>query len=79
MNTRKVRLWRCKWCGHEEPVTENDLQELSPVMSSTGAIKVTCPNCGAYTISKPFDATFQGGEFLVVVPRLRKGRNHESK
>ena len=52
-DTMKIRLWRCLNCGHEEPVTDNDIQELSPVVSATGAIKISCPNCGAYTISKP--------------------------
>ena len=49
----KVKFWTCGNCGHEEPITDNDLQELNPVVSSAGAIKISCPNCGAYTISKP--------------------------
>lgn len=51
----KVKFWTCGNCGHEEPITDNDLQELNPVVSSTGAIKISCPNCGAYMISKPFN------------------------
>lgn len=73
----KIKFWRCGNCGHEEPVTENDLQELSPVVSSTGAIKISCPNCGAYTISKSFDRSCRGGSFLVVRPHIkRKGYGH---
>lgn len=53
----KVKFWTCGNCGHEEPITDNDLQELNPVVSSAGAIKISCPNCGAYTISKPFDSS----------------------
>lgn len=70
---RQVRFWTCGNCGHEEPITDNDLQELSPVVSSAGAIKISCPNCGAYTISKPFDSSCMGGSFLVVRPHIRKG------
>lgn len=69
----QVSFWVCNNCGHEEPVTNNDLQELSPVVSSTGAIKISCPNCGAYTVSKPFDRSCTGGAFLVVRPHIRKG------
>lgn len=74
----KVKFWHCKNCGHEEPVTNGDIPELNPVASSTGAIKVSCPNCGAYTISKPFDETFQGGQFLVVRPHIKRRCNHGS-
>lgn len=35
----KVKFWTCGNCGHEEPITDNDLQELNPVVSSAGAIK----------------------------------------
>lgn len=69
----KVKFWVCGNCGHEEPITDNDLQELNPVVSSAGAIKISCPNCGAYTISKPFDSSCMGGSFLVVRPHIRKG------
>lgn len=69
----KVKFWTCGNCGHEEPITDNDLQELNPVVSSAGAIKISCPNCGAYTISKPFDSSCMGGSFLVVRPHIRKG------
>ena len=68
----KVKFWTCGNCGHEEPITDNDLQELNPVVSSAGAIKISCPNCGAYTISKPFDSSCMGGSFLVV-PTYPKG------
>lgn len=27
----KVKFWTCGNCGHEEPITDNDLQELNPV------------------------------------------------
>ena len=70
--TIKVKLWRCRNCGHEELATYNDLAELNPSVSSSGAIKIGCPNCGAYTVSKPFDRTFRGGEFLIVRPHLRR-------
>ena len=63
----KVKFWTCGNCGHEEPVTDN------PVVSSAGAIKISCPNCGAYTISKPFNGSCMGGAFLVVRPHIRKG------
>ena len=33
----KVKFWTCGNCGHEEPITDNDLQELNPVVSSAGA------------------------------------------
>lgn len=69
----KVKFWTCGNCGHEEPITDNDLQELNPVVSSADAIKISCPNCGAYTISKPFDSSCMGGSFLVVRPHIRKG------
>lgn len=26
----KVKFWTCGNCGHEEPITDNDLQELNP-------------------------------------------------
>lgn len=68
----KAKFWKCGNCGHEELVTGSDIPELNPVVSSTGAIKVTCPNCGAYTISKPFDNTFRGGAFLVVKPHIKR-------
>lgn len=71
----KLKFWRCLNCGHEEPVTDNDIAELSPYVSASGAIKVSCPNCGAYTVSKPFDNTFQGGVFEVVRPHIRRGWN----
>jgi hypothetical protein len=48
----------------------DSLEELKPVVAGD-TIKVSCPACGAYTISRPFDTTFQGGEFLVVRPRYR--------
>lgn len=72
----KIKLWRCTWCGHEELATP-DIEELKPV-SVGDIIKVSCPACGAYTISRPFDHTFQGGEFLVVRPHIKrmKGRYH---
>lgn len=78
-DTMKLRLWCCLNCGHEEPITDNDLQELSPVQAASGAIKISCPNCGAYTVSKPWDNTFRGGEFLVVRPHIRRkgSNNHE--
>ncbi len=65
----KIKLWRCIYCGHEEMATDS-LEELKPVVAGD-TIKVSCPACGAYTISRPFDTTFQGGEFLVVRPRYR--------
>lgn len=65
----KIKLWRCIYCGHEEMATDS-LEELKPVVAGD-TIKVSCPACGAYTISRPFDNTFQGGEFLVVRPRYR--------
>lgn len=68
----KVKFWVCKNCGHEEIQTPTDIEELKPYVSSTGAIKVSCPNCGAYTISKPFDNTFQGGVFEVVMPHIKR-------
>lgn len=70
----KIKFWHCKNCGHEEPVTDNDIRELNPVVSSTGAIKISCPNCGAYTISKPFDETCTGGVFEVVLPHIKRHR-----
>ena len=75
----KIKLWKCGNCGHLEPVTRGDIPELNPVVSSTGAIKVTCPNCGAYTISKPFDNTFKGGSFLVVKPHIKRQRKDYRK
>lgn len=39
----KVKFWTCGNCGHEEPITDNDLQELNPVVSSAGAIKNQLP------------------------------------
>ena len=37
----KVKFWTCGNCGHEELITDNDLQELNPVVSSAGAITVS--------------------------------------
>lgn len=70
--TIKIKMWHCRNCGHEEPVTGNDIQELTPLVSSTGAIKISCPNCGAYTVSKPFDDTCTGGVFEVVRPHVKR-------
>lgn len=69
----KVKFWTCGNCGHEEPITDNDLQELNPVVSSAGAIKISCPNCGAYTISKPFDSSCMGWVVPGGTPTYPKG------
>lgn len=71
----KVKFWTCGNCGHEEPITDNDLQELNPVVSSAGAIKISCPNCGAYTISKPFDSSCMGGRSWWYVHISERGRS----
>lgn len=75
----KVKFWTCGNCGHEEPITDNDLQELNPVVSSAGAIKISCPNCGAYTISKPFDSSCmaymnQKGRRYITLEELQQGK-----
>ena len=70
----KVKFWTCSNCGHEEPITDNDLQELNPVVSSAGAIKISCPNCGAYTISKPFDSSCMGSWWYAHISERGRSR-----
>lgn len=70
-----MKSYSCGQCGHVIE-TDNQLTALGFRWYSNFTSKISCPNCGTYTIQQAFDDTFTGGHFLVVKPfnRIRKGQ-----
>lgn len=65
---RRVRLWVCKNCGNEVPVTNNmaglNFHHLGPTSSI-----LQCRACGSCTIQRATDNSFTSGEFLIIRTR----------
>lgn len=61
----KVKMWRCRNCGHEVIITP-DLDGLIFEQYSNRTSKVQCTACGSYTIQKAHNDDFTAGDFLIV-------------
>lgn len=74
-----MKSWLCNNCGHTHEATEQ-LTELSFKWLDEHTTKVSCANCGTYTIQRAHTYDAKGypiaGEFFVVrtCNKIRKGR-----
>lgn len=67
-SVRRVRVWVCRNCGHEVPVTE-DLEGMNFHYLGPTASILQCKACGSCTIQRATDDSFTVGEFLIIRTR----------